>query len=395
MKKSLIAVAALLAAGAASAQSSVTIYGIIDVGVAGIKAKDGARVTGLTQGGNGSASRIGFRGIEDLGGGLKAGFVLEAGVNVDSGSGSTNPSTDNVAGSTVAGALQFGRRATVSLIGNFGEVRLGRDFTPAYLSETGFDPFGNNGIGAAAWYHVNLNGQVRLRASNQVSYILPSLGGVYGQLSYAIAEQNSALGTTPATFQGNPARDDGRTIGGRIGYANGPVDVAIAGNKLTLTSVTGAVPNVVGLSNDRTQANIAGSFDFGVAKLWALYDFQKAENQNAAGAAANGLETKAKGFVLGVTAPVGPGLIKAAYSRVKVENTNVALQPETSKFAVGYDYNFSKRTRLYGTLAHISNKDGAALTFTSGSGGVNGLTAPTPLANRSVNAYEIGLRHTF
>ncbi len=115
MKKLLVPLLAIAAACAAQAQSSVTIFGVVDTGFT----RDGgsvASVSGLSNGSNAS-SRLGFRGTEDLGGGLKAGFWLEAGVNTDSGSGSTNSSLDNVAASTAAGSLQFGRRATVSLRG--------------------------------------------------------------------------------------------------------------------------------------------------------------------------------------------------------------------------------------------------------------------------------------
>lgn len=392
MKKSLIALAALMAAGVASAQSSVTVFGIVDVGVAHVSNKGtatqaGTSVTGMTTGGGGGLSRIGFRGVEDLGGGLKAGFWLEAGIQPDSGAGGTNTSTDNIAGSTVSNSLQFGRRATVSLLGNFGEARLGRDFTPAYISETGFDPFGNNGIGAAAWYQINAIGQTRLRASNQVSYLLPALGGVYGQLSYAIGEQASNAGT-PA----GAAKDDGRTIGGRIGYANGPVDVALAVNKLTATFSGGA-------SNDRTQSNIAASYDFGVAKIIGLYDLQKAENQSgvlAPGAAtlANGVDTKVKGYLLAVTAPVGPGKIKAAYSQAKVDISNTSTEAKAKKFALGYDYSFSKRTTAYATVARISNSDGSAVGILS-TAGVNSLSGPGAATNGKSTGYEIGLKHTF
>ncbi len=396
MKKSLIALAALMAAGVASAQSSVTVFGIVDAGVAHVSNKGtatvaGNSVTGLTTGGGGGGSRIGFRGVEDLGGGLKAGFWLEAGIANDSGAGSSNTSTDNVTATNVSNALQFGRRATVSLLGNFGEARLGRDFTPAYISETSFDPFGNNGVGAAVWYQVNAVGQTRLRASNQVSYILPALGGVYGQLSYAIGEQASNAGT-PA----GAAKDDGRTIGGRIGYANGPVDVALAANKLTATYAGGT-------SNDRTQANISGSYDFGVAKIIAVYDLQKAENQagltapaigTALPAGVTGVDTKVKGYLLAVTAPVGPGKIKAAYSQAKVDISNTSLDAKAKKFAIGYDYSFSKRTTAYATVARISNSDGSAVGILT-SPGINGLSGPGAAANGKSTGYEIGLKHTF
>src|SRR5436309_15281019 len=116
MKKSLLALAVLGAfAGAASAQSSVTLFGIVDVNARYGKTGD-VKVKSLGTDGINS-SRLGFRGVEDLGGGLKAGFHLEGALSPDDGT---------------AGGFNFRRRSTVSLLGNFGEVRLGRDYTPSF-----------------------------------------------------------------------------------------------------------------------------------------------------------------------------------------------------------------------------------------------------------------------
>ena len=115
MKKSLIALAVLAASGAAMAQSSVTLYGVVDAGVTYINGKD--NWSGVTSGNN-LTSRLGFRGTEDLGGGLKANFVLEGGFNLDAGDG-------NSSGAAGTG-FEFKRQSTVGLAGNFGEVRLGR-----------------------------------------------------------------------------------------------------------------------------------------------------------------------------------------------------------------------------------------------------------------------------
>jgi predicted porin len=134
MKKSLLALAALTAfAGAASAQSSVTLFGIVDAGVARLSA-GGKTKTGMTNSGYNS-SRLGFRGVEDLGGGLQAGFWLEGQLTNDDGN--------------AAGKLNFQRRSTVSLMGGFGEIRLGRDYTPTFWNTTVYDPFGTNGVGQA------------------------------------------------------------------------------------------------------------------------------------------------------------------------------------------------------------------------------------------------------
>jgi len=116
MKLKLLALAALTFAAGAHAQSSVTLFGVVDASVVRMSSNTNS-VTGLSSGGQ-SSSRLGFRGVEDLGGGLKAGFWLEGGLNTDNG--------------TAAG-FRFDRRSTVSIAGGFGEVRLGRDKSPAYL----------------------------------------------------------------------------------------------------------------------------------------------------------------------------------------------------------------------------------------------------------------------
>ena len=132
MKKSLLALAALTAfAGVASAQSSVTLFGIVDLSARGVDNGIGTRST-INQDGN-SSSRLGFRGVEDLGGGLKAGFWIEGALSADTG---------NATGQT------WQRRSTVSLMGGFGEIRLGRDYTPTFWNHTVFDPFGTNGVGS-------------------------------------------------------------------------------------------------------------------------------------------------------------------------------------------------------------------------------------------------------
>jgi len=211
MKKSLLALAALTAfAGVASAQSSVTLFGVVDV--AARNTKNGTlSVKSLSQDGNAS-SRLGFRGVEDLGGGMKAGFWIEGAISPDTGG----------TGQT------WQRRSTVSLMGGFGEVRLGRDYTPTFCNHTVFDPFGTNGIGSQTNLMTPLgvtsvlgNGATTLvRANNTIGYFLPAMGGLYGQVQVAAGEN------TP----GN------KYIGGRIGYAAGPVNVALA---LGNTEVTG------------------------------------------------------------------------------------------------------------------------------------------------------------
>src|SRR5678816_4113552 len=129
-------------AGVASAQSSVTLYGTVDLNGRYVKQDvTGGSAPRWSLGRDGiNSSQLGFRGIEDLGGGLKAGFLLLSSVGADSG--------DIGAGQSAAGSGKFwARRATVSLYSNAGELRLGRDYTPTFWNNTIFDAFGTNGLG--------------------------------------------------------------------------------------------------------------------------------------------------------------------------------------------------------------------------------------------------------
>src|SRR5205085_1792297 len=135
MKKSLIALAALAATSAAFAQSSVTLFGALDAMVSRYS-QNGAHKTLMSSSGN-TSSAFGVRGVEDLGGGMYAGFWLEAAILNDTG-----------LGNGTGGAVVFQRRSYLSLAGPFGQLRLGRDYTPSFWNHTVFDPFGT--LGAAA-----------------------------------------------------------------------------------------------------------------------------------------------------------------------------------------------------------------------------------------------------
>jgi len=205
MKKSLLALAVLGAfAGVASAQSSVTLYGTVDLNARYVKADGQDRRLTLSQDGINS-SQLGFRGVEDLGGGLKAGFNLLAGVNADTGT--TN-------------SKFFNRRSTVSLFSNLGEVRLGRDYTPTFWNLTIFDAFGTNGLGSS----LNVrNGYGGTRQDNTIGYFLPgNLGGFYGQAMVGSSDGGTS-GDRPARY-----------LGGRVGFVGElerPHDVVLADDR--------------------------------------------------------------------------------------------------------------------------------------------------------------------
>ena len=443
MKKSLVALAALAVAGVASAQSSVTLFGVVDASISGYQTKSNLYLpynplnpfafqtapfgmpgslkrsqTALANSGYNS-SRIGFRGTEDLGGGLAASFWLESGISNDDGK---------------KGINDFARRATVSLSGGFGEVRLGRDYTPTFWNDTVFDPFGTNGVGANLINTVSGNvwaahggapagaaaSDNYVRASNSIGYFLPpNLGGFYGQLQYSLHEnvKVSPQSVADATAGvANPSKR-GRYIGGRFGYANGPLDVAAS---YGVDNHDGAT---VGTTKDRLKTfNLGASYDFGVVKLFGEYSQVKDAYGNNATALIPGypfpvtyeqsFSSKYKGALVGVTVPVGPGLIRASYSRVKYTAPDVTTfdffsttntGAKADKFAIGYVHNLSKRTALYATVSRISIKNGqnnGAIAATTGgsptygtsytANGVTGIYAP-----KSATGYDFGIRHAF
>ena len=424
MKKSLVALAALAVAGVASAQSSVTLFGVVDAAVSGYSTKSNLYYTNpfavpfgvpgslkrsqtaLSNSGYNS-SRLGFRGTEDLGGGLAASFWLEAPITNDDGK---------------TGAASFSRRSTVSLSGGFGEIRLGRDYTATFWNDTVFDPFGTVGVGANAIFRTNLNlasghggtpngaagSDSYVRTSNAVAYFLPpNLGGFYGQFQYALHENvksNEVIGS--------PSKK-GRYIGGRFGYANGPLDVAAAygiDTKDSLTDLTVA-------GKDRLKTfNLGASYDFGPVKLFGeLSQVKDAYNLSSTVTLGGfpylltqGVSNKYNGALIGATIPVGPGLIRASYSAVKYKPDS-AITPfnfynngssRASQFAVGYVHNLSKRTALYATLSRITIKDGqnnAGIMGITTSGGAPGYgtIAGQVYAPKSATGYDFGIRHAF
>ena len=384
MKKSLTAIAALAVTGLAAAQSSVTLFGVVDAGVTyqSATSRDAATGVSVTQSkwslanSGYNSSRLGFRGTEDLGGGLAASFWLEAPITNDDGA---------------TGVSTFNRRSTVSLSGGFGEVRLGRDYTPTFWNDTVFDPFGTNGSGANVINTVSgstgIDNANYVRASNAIGYFLPpNLGGFYGQLQYSFHE-NTDTSTSSTTTTANT--NAGRYIGGRFGYANGPLDVAVsAGQNLAVdtTALTRKVQTV----------NLGASYDLGMVKLFG----ELSSVQNKFEIPAITYHDSYNGYLLGATMPVGPGLIRASYSTVRYNEGAYGLtgdDPRVNKLAIGYVHNLSKRTALYATVARVSNKNDAAYTgslvsaSTTGYGGVSyGAGLP-----RSSTGYDFGIRHAF
>jgi len=390
MKKSLIALAVLAAAGAASAQSSVTLFGIVDATIQRVdnKGATGGSVTRLHNSGE-SSSRLGFRGTEDLGGGMSGSFWLEAGLNNDDGTGqtlSTNNQSTLAPGSALVTAgggageatrnaraasgtgLVFNRRATVSLAGGFGEIRLGRDYTPQFWNLTVFDPYGTVGVGTNQMLNSIVTGPTAVRASNSVGYFLPgNLGGFYGQAQVYRGENSSTVANS----------GDGNGAGVRFGYSAGPLNVAIAAARTTYALV--AAPVAGQPPGTTRQNNLGASWNFGVATVIGMI------SRDSADALAG--NQKGRGYLAAVTVPVGPGLIKASVSNY-ITDVPVGTDPRARKIAVGYVHNLSKRTAVYTTFARVSNN-------TTSNASVFGGAAAAPTLGASSSGYDLGIRHSF
>jgi len=340
---------ALLAAAsaAASAQSNLTLFGVIDVNVRAVNNGDGT-LKSVSNGGL-NRSRLGFRGLEDLGGGLQAGFWLETGINPDTG--------------TQQDSTRFwNRRTTVSLMSqSIGEIRLGRDYTPTYSSYSNFDTFGSNGIAAVdKFFPTNLSAvgagtptiDTETRADNLVSYFTPrNLGGFYGQASVAAGEGVSGK----------------RYYGGRAGYAAGPVEVSVAYGQTKVT------PTVAGGEEKVQLWNLGGSYDFGPAKLLGIYGQTKYN------------DLKLDVFEIGTQVPLGLGVIRASYVHANAKGVGID-DNDADQIALGYVHNLSKRTALYGTAARVKNKGNATFALA---------TTPAMLAGHNSKGAEFGIRHAF
>lgn len=370
MKKTLVALAAFAAVGA-YAQSSVTLWGIVDTGIQSTR-QGGVSTTRMTSSGL-SSSQLGFRGTEDLGGGMYAGFWLEAALQ---------PATGT------PGAVAFQRRSTVDLGGSWGAIRLGRDYTPSFWNHTVFDPFGTLGSGAGS----NITGlgqhpTTAARTNNGISYLygtgtnqgstgLGGPGGLYAQVTYALP---SADGANTGVL--NNAADANRYQGLRVGFRQGPMNVA--GAYASVNGVAGAA-----VAAKWTEWNLGGSYDLGVATVLAKIG----QNKNDS----NALTTTAnyKWWSLGATVPAGPGYIPVSYNRT---SSDAAGSPVASQLAVGYVYNLSKRTALYTAYSRITNDAGINATFSGGNGGFQSGTqlGAANTTGKNGSSFDLGVRHSF
>jgi len=404
----------------------VTLFGGADLNYRSVTSGTN-KFAGMAQDGIYS-SRFGVMGTEDLGGGLKAGFHFEGGMNPDTGT---------------PGGFNFARKSTVGVMGGFGEVRMGRDYTPLFTVHGIADPFGTNGVGSSgnllfstvgvsstaigaqtaandAGTFVTVNrGNIAttapsavsaaavpasytaadpgaVRYNNSITYYAPTISGFSASAMYSFGVENT-----------NTQKKAGTGTSLRLGYAAGPLTVAFA-NQVTKGGDAGALNTAAAASLQPLGATcsagavnatattqqclsaastgtaatedqkwttnfLAGSYDLGVARLSAGM-----KNEKLSGGGDDG---KIKSTVLGVSAPMGALTLKATYITKKVDSEKAGTQT-----AVGGVYDLSKRTSVYATYATLKNEAGFGNVVGSAVASTGGVTS---------KGFELGVKHNF
>jgi predicted porin len=326
MKKSLLALAALTAfAGVASAQSSVTLYGRVDLSVAKNIGNDAKGIQ------NGSGSRLGLRGSEDLGGGLSALFNIEHRFNADTGADSTG------------GTRFWNGRSLVGLKGGFGQVVFGREYTTAFLgTQLWADPWGWDTVAAQSGI-TGLGGIAKVRNDSSITYNIAA-----GGFSFGI--QTAEATDTINTFQSKP-------LNFNVGYAAGPLRASFGYEK------TGR--EAAGVSEKMWSAAV--SYNLGFMKPGFYY---------GRGDALNGNEHT--GMMFTATAPMGAGEFRASYGTLEAETPAGASIDVQKRLGLGYHYSMSKRTTLYIDYARDSIDPNLATAVVE-----------------SKSGYNVGIKHNF
>jgi predicted porin len=329
MKKSLLMLAVLgTFANIASAQTSTSIYGLVDAGIVGERGGPAGSVTKLTSGVQ-NGSRLGFKGNEDLGGGLSAKFLLEAGFNID-------------AGTSGQGGILFGRQAYVGLGSGWGNILLGRQYTPQHLALDQIDPFGTGLAG-----NIENLFPVTIRMNNTIKYTTPEWSGFAGELAYGFGE-------VPGDNTAN------RQWGAAVGYAGGPIVAKLVYHR---------AENALGTDNTHNTL-LGGKWDFGLAAIHLAYQEDK------------GLGTiDNRNYMAGASAPIGAGKVLVSYVN---RNDRTGLNRDAHQWALGYIHTVSKRTNFYTSYGQMTNHNGSTLTV--------GNATETGSGDK---AFNVGIRHLF
>jgi len=386
MKKSLLALAVLGSfAAVAQAQTSVTIYGVIDTAVT-YQSKSGANNNSLfavTPGGL-SGSRLGFKGSEDLGNGLKANFQLEMGFSSDTGA---------LDGQDASSTALFRRTSTVGLSGGFGSVNVGRQTDFAYSGTAGgMATFSHAGY-VNSFSKVDGNTQARLqgdRTNNSIRYDMPAFGGLNGGLLFGLGEQAGG-GTAGQAFGAGLKYDNGPLAFGGS-YYKSKVGATPADRNLTATTVT--VPVGTTGATATTTYTLGGSYNFGFGKLYGNVSRVRmlATGTTATFNGGNYANTSANDkldlFEIGYNHNLTASLqLLTGYAHTNVSFNNGTPQGKLNQVFIGTDYFLSKRTDLYAVGTYVKTSDVI--------NPLNLTTSTTPANAGGAFALGVGIRHAF
>ncbi|NEX64398.1 porin [Noviherbaspirillum galbum] len=357
--KKVLTAAALAGAFAAPAmaQTNVTVSGLVDNYVGSMRMAGDASSSRVLNSGGMTTSWFGFKGTEDLGGGLKANFKLTSFIQADTGRQGRFP-----------GDTLFSRDANVGLTGSFGGISIGRDLAPNFLPTILFNPFGDSFTFAPLILHAdvplfNASGWTNSLAgdtgwSNEIIYTTPNFGGFSANIHYQLGEV--------------PGDNSKRNVGANFLYFAGPL--ALTGfyhnvkvnNPLNVPAnnvqPAGNIPLPTGLTATEQKAwMLGGTYDLSVVKLFATY-----------GQTSHDIALDDKTLSLGLSAPVGAGKVLASWANTKRTGSAIGADQKRNTTSIGYDYDMSKRTDLYAIVMNdrITNRD-------------------------SGNSFGLGIRHRF
>ncbi len=361
MKKTLIALAALAATGA-FAQSSVTIYGVVDASVMSVSNANaaGQSVTGLADSSI-SSSIWGLRGSEDLGGGLSANFKVESDIQANNGGMNQNG--------------LFRRAANVGVAGAFGGVNLGVFMNPIIATNAALMPVGGNSVSTLT---ATAMGYADFFTKNAVTYTSPVIaGGLVAQLQYGMSNtvNDSSAGSMTAWS---------------LNYVAGPLALRAAGQTRNEAAVGAAnsgsnASSAAAIAPAKEATLVGASYEFGPVKVAAAWVNSK--NATTFG----GAKVDRTATELGVSYQATPAWLLGANYISAESSTLTNLQAR---------YSLSKRTTLYGQYGSAANDSAGkvqfnALATNTGNAPATDLGGAAAVTNATQSGYNFGIIHTF
>jgi predicted porin len=323
--------------------AQVTVFGLLDVGYGSTETKttgaSGSKTEASTLGRSGqqAGGRLGFRGEEDLGGGMKAGFMYEI---------SMDPTEANYGGSSAFGS---NRQGYISLSGGFGELRLGRQYTGLFGVNAGFDAGGTvSGAGYlqssdsyGEWLSV-------IRANNAVRYQTPTMNGFW--LAVAMIDDSSKTTSNAGVVTSN-SEGSGQSITGS--YAAGPLAAMLSWSTSDVVTVATAAP-AVDTKVETERLNLGVSYNLGVLSLHVTHNQREVDD-----AKATNLDSDRSDTTIGVKVPVGAATIWASTGEGEQKRKGLSAASaniDYSAYQLGVSYALSKRTNVYAFMGEDEGK---------------------------------------